>query len=136
MSLGATEKGRLCLCLGVKPAVWDGCGEVRCLVVTSGTSHSFRSSFTGNEVDGLILMCPCIHFSETAGVTEREEFSWRNCNKLSPYACMYVLSCIQHFGTAWTVALQAPPSNFPGKNTGMGYHFLLQGIFLTQGLNP
>ena len=49
---------------------------------------------------------------------------------------MYVLSCIQHFGTARTVALQAPPSNFPGKNTGVGYHFLLQGIFSTQGLNP
>ena len=27
------------------------------------------------------------------------------------------------------------PWNFPGKNTGVGYHFLLQGIFLTQGLN-
>ena len=26
--------------------------------------------------------------------------------------------------------------DFPGKNTGMGCHFLLQGIFLTQGLNP
>ena len=25
--------------------------------------------------------------------------------------------------------------NFPGKNTGVGFHFLLQGIFLTQGLN-
>ena len=24
----------------------------------------------------------------------------------------------------------------PGKNTGVGCHFLLQGIFLTQGLNP
>ena len=24
----------------------------------------------------------------------------------------------------------------PGKNTGEGYHFLLQGIFLTQELNP
>jgi len=24
---------------------------------------------------------------------------------------------------------------FPGKSTGQGYHFLLQGIFLTQGLN-
>ena len=24
----------------------------------------------------------------------------------------------------------------PGKNTGMGCHFLLQGIFLTQGSNP
>ena len=25
---------------------------------------------------------------------------------------------------------------FPGKNIGVGCHFLLQGIFLTQGLNP
>ena len=24
----------------------------------------------------------------------------------------------------------------PGKNTGVGYHALFQGIFLTQGLNP
>ena len=24
----------------------------------------------------------------------------------------------------------------PGKNIGVGCHFLLQGIFLTQGLNP
>ena len=28
------------------------------------------------------------------------------------------------------------PRNFPGKNTGAGCHFLLQGIFLIQGLNP
>ena len=28
------------------------------------------------------------------------------------------------------------PWDFPGKNTGMGCHFLLQGIFPTQGLNP
>ena len=27
------------------------------------------------------------------------------------------------------------PWNFPGKNTGVGCHFLFQGIFLTQGLN-
>ena len=26
--------------------------------------------------------------------------------------------------------------NFPGKSTGVGCHFLLQGIFPTQGLNP
>ena len=32
---------------------------------------------------------------------------------------------------------QAPLSmDFPGKNTGVGCHFLLQGIFLTQGWNP
>ena len=28
------------------------------------------------------------------------------------------------------------PWNFPGKNTGAGCYFLLQGTFLTQGLNP
>ena len=28
------------------------------------------------------------------------------------------------------------PWDYPGKNTGVDYHFLLQGIFLTQGLNP
>ena len=27
------------------------------------------------------------------------------------------------------------PWDFPGKNTGVGCHFLLQGIFLTQGSN-
>ena len=27
------------------------------------------------------------------------------------------------------------PWDFPGKNTGAGCYFLLQGIFLTQGLN-
>ena len=27
------------------------------------------------------------------------------------------------------------PWDFPGKDTGMGCHFLLQGIFLTQGSN-
>ena len=28
------------------------------------------------------------------------------------------------------------PWDFPGKNTGVGCHFPLQGIFPTQGLNP
>ena len=37
----------------------------------------------------------------------------------------------------WTVAWQASLSmNFPDKNTGVGCHCLLQGIFLSQGLNP
>ena len=37
----------------------------------------------------------------------------------------------------WTVVYQAPLSMdfFPGKNIGVGSHFLLQGIFLTQGSN-
>ena len=39
-------------------------------------------------------------------------------------------------GLFLTVACQAPLSmDSPGKNTGVGCHFLLQGIFLTQGSN-
>ena len=39
--------------------------------------------------------------------------------------------------TPWTVALQSPhPWDFPGKNTGVSGHFLLQGIFPTQGSSP
>ena len=40
------------------------------------------------------------------------------------------------FATPWTVGHQAPLSvGSPGKNTGVGCHFLLQGIFPTQGSN-
>ena len=50
--------------------------------------------------------------------------------------------CVSHLVmsdsvTLWTRAYQVPLSmDFPGKNTGVGCHFLLQGIFLTQGSNP
>ena len=37
----------------------------------------------------------------------------------------------------WTDTHQALcQQDFPGKNTGVGGHFLLQGIFPTEGLNP
>ena len=32
--------------------------------------------------------------------------------------------------------MNSSPRNFLGKSTGVGCHFLLQGIFLTQGSNP
>ena len=45
----------------------------------------------------------------------------------------------QLFMTQWTVAHQAQwepvHGDCPGKNTGVSFHFLLQGIFVTQGLN-
>ena len=54
---------------------------------------------------------------------------------VSQCACM--LSRVQLFETPWTVVCQTPrPWDFPGKNTGVGCHFFLQGIFLTQGSNP
>ena len=51
--------------------------------------------------------------------------------------CLRVLSCARVFVTPGTVARQAALSwKSPGKNTGGGCHSLLQGIFLTQALNP
>ena len=52
--------------------------------------------------------------------------------------CAQSLSCVQLFVTPWT---GSPPGSSvhgdsPGKNTGVGCHALLQGIFPTQRLNP
>ena len=58
------------------------------------------------------------------------------------YVCVHVCACT-HSVTSnswWPHGLQ--PARLlsqwdsPGKNTGVGCHFLLQGIFSTQGLNP
>ena len=47
------------------------------------------------------------------------------------------LSRVQLFATPWTVPTRLLcPWNFPGKSTRVGCHFLLQGIFPTQGSNP
>ena len=46
------------------------------------------------------------------------------------------LSCVQLFVTPWTVAHQTPLSmGFPRQEYCSCCRFLLQGIFLTQGLN-
>ena len=53
---------------------------------------------------------------------------------VSARACLF--SHAQPCVTPWTASpSDSCPRDFPGKNTGMGCHFLLQGIFWTQGLN-
>ena len=53
--------------------------------------------------------------------------------------CMYAqwLSCVRLFVTPWTIQLTRLlcPWASPGRNTGVGSHSLLQGIFPTQGSN-
>ena len=52
--------------------------------------------------------------------------------------CLVTNSCLT-LASPWTVAHGQRllcPWHFSGKNTGVGCHFLLQGIFLTQELNP
>ena len=61
---------------------------------------------------------------------ERESVSGRMC------VCAHsVMSESLLLHRLWPARLLCP-WNFPGGNTGAGYHFLLQGIFLTQGSSP
>ena len=58
-------------------------------------------------------------------------WSWNSCT----------LSCSVVSDSLWPLDCSPPGSSLcpwdsPGKNTGMGCHFLLQGIFLTQELSP
>ena len=47
--------------------------------------------------------------------------------------CSFVSDCLQSHRLYFT-SLPCP-WNFPSKNSGVDCHFLLQGIFQTQGLN-
>ena len=80
---------------------------------------------------------------------ERErDYGWHSANlTLQEMQSVYTLGEVSEVSvshsvmfdsvTPWTAAFQAPLSmDSPGKNTGVGCHFLLQGIFPTQGLNP
>ena len=57
-------------------------------------------------------------------------------------SCYLALCVCQHFVTNSLQSHELQPArllcpwNFPGKNTGVCCHFLLQGIFLTQESNP
>ena len=70
--------------------------------------------------------------SDIAGMSVKwYNYSWKERKKVMS------LSSVQLFVTPWTVPTRLlHPWNFPGKSTGVGCHFLLQGIFPTQGLNP
>ena len=69
--------------------------------------------------------------------------SWKNfwfemweLHSIVNQLCINHFSCVQLFATPWTVATRLLCSwDFPGKNTGVECHFLLQGIFPTQGSN-
>ena len=76
---------------------------------------------------GLISLC-CA--KETINKIKRQPSEWVSEVKWSRWV---VSDSLQPRGLYPTKLLC--PQDSPGQNTGVGYHFLLQGIFLTQGLN-
>ena len=61
-------------------------------------------------------------------------------NTLLVYVCVCALSYSVVYNSLQPHELQHTRLlclwDFPSKNTGVGSYFLLQGIFLTEGLNP
>ena len=67
---------------------------------------------------------------QTAQTSQRQSFLLCKC-------CVCACSVVSHSVTSWIAACQAPwPRDFPGKNTGVGCHFLLQGNLPDQRANP
>ena len=73
------------------------------------------------DIQMCISNCPLdIHLSSPNG-------QLMQCEYIHPHL-------VRFLSTPWTEFILCP-WNFPGKNTGVGCHFLLQGIFLSQRLN-
>ena len=71
--------------------------------------------------------------SEARGVSSAFLLWWLSKEKVK------LFGPVRLFVTPWTPCAPTRllcPWDSPGKNTGVGCHFLLQGIFPTQGSNP
>ena len=74
------------------------------------------------------------------GDMKKMEWEYICSNFEDMYLCYAVLSHSVVFDSFGPFGLYSArllcPWDFSGKDTGVGCHFLLQGIFLTVGLNP
>ena len=69
----------------------------------------------------------------------KDLYAARSGVSFSPAFSRVCMLCVHKSDSLWSHRLQPTrlpcPWNSPGKNTGVNCHFLLQGIFLTQGSN-
>ena len=78
---------------------------------------------------------PTVCFRGTLSQNPLAEVQGGPCG--SHLLCALSLNHVQPFATPrLEPARFLSPWDFPGKNPGTGCHFLLQGLFLTQGSNP
>ena len=77
-------------------------------------------------------------YFQISNITVRLQQSIYYSTRIKVNVCMPShFSCVPRFVTLWTVALRLLcPWDSPGKNTGMGCHALLQGIFPIYGSTP
>ena len=96
-------------------------------------------SFCSKSVYFSFTLTACFSLETAHKLTGGQGTSWAAvlCQAQFPRDLGYVLCCVWLFVTPWTAAHHAPLSKeFSRQEYWRGCHFLLQGIFLTQGLDP
>ena len=82
------------------------------------------------------MVLQCIYLAPNSPITTRAVYS--TVYLTSALGCCFFV-CSVMSDSLWPHGLLSTrllcPSIFPSKNTGLGCHFILQGIFPTQGLN-
>ena len=79
--------------------------------------------------------------SSVPGILQARTLEWIAISFSNAWKWKVKVKSFSLLVTTWTAAYQAPPfmgfsrRDFPGKNSGVGCHFLLHGIFLTRGSN-
>ena len=115
------------------------------LLKSTGSAAQSSTSLDGMQVECEvqewrdIYMHTVIHFIVQQKLTQHCKtiiFQQKINSLVMNCVCAESFSGVQLFAP-WTVTHHAPLSrDSPGKNTGVGCHALLQGIFPTQGSNP
>ena len=85
----------------------------------------------------MLFLDICLGDIPFPSLISNEAFSKHCCHCCCCYCCSVAKTCPTLVWSPWTVAHQVLcPWDLPCKNTGVSHHFLLQGIFSTQGSNP
>ena len=109
------------------------------LILVQWLILGFRASELKDHISGLfeVMESIVIYYSSYRKfihyLKKKTEFIERAFSSLQLQLPCAVLSCVWLFGTLPTRLFC--PWDVPGKNTGAGYHFFFQGIFLSQGSN-
>ena len=107
-------------------------------LISSNESHSFQTGSIHQVAEGPVFREGALeeHQWLSSGVGWTENTHCRNFAQGWWLVVSVVKSCLT-LVTPWTVARRLLcPWDSPGKNTGVGFHSLLQGIFPTQESNP
>ena len=115
--------------------------------IGEGNGNPFQCSCLGeSQGRGSLVGCHLWGHTESDMTEATQQQQQQQCiyiNAILPICPSWVFVCLcvlitQACMTAipWTIACLLCPWNAPGKNTRVGSHALLQGIFLTQGSNP